>query len=525
MKRYWLLALLSLFFYPGFAQVDVLLAPTAQESAELKKVLDSYLSYMNAMSVPGNPDGKKALSVKFIKETLLKGEVLTVNDLDTAANSKSIKITTYAYQLAKAKGDGTLKHSIEPTTIVYEKIKYDKWRRFYYEEIKVVKEISWEEKVSVKKSGVDLNLNSQDSLSAKDSVTLVVKKIPLSFFIRFEKENNISKNFRLWGITTKGQMPPLPSIEPLQQWWSGLDAEWKTMLAKIRKMDEYPKESDLERLTYQSELDFTKANFKTYEPLSAFTNVRKIILTEANINSFEPISKMTALTYLNISKSQIKDITGVNKLKRLEEFYCVGNELTTIQPIDSVISLLKFNCSENDLDDISPVKNLINLKELNISLNIKVKNIDAVKNLVNIEKLSFRKIEIKDLTPVQGMTNLVYLDCYNTGITSLEPIRNMQKIFHLDLSSNKVTSLEPIKNYQYIINLYLSYSSVSDLSVVSGFSLLRELEIYGCPQITSLGGVHKLEYLKVLKCFYTKIGKDEIQRFKKNHPNCAITYY
>jgi Leucine-rich repeat (LRR) protein len=139
--------------------------------------------------------------------------------------------------------------------------------------------------------------------------------------------------------------------------------------------------------------------------------------------------------------------------------------------------------------------------------------------------LSFRKIEIKDLTPVQGMTNLVYLDCFNTGITSLEPIRNMQKIFHLDLSSNKVTSLEPIKNYQYIINLYLSYSSVSDLSVVSGFSLLRELEIYGCPQITSLGGVQKLEYLKVLKCFYTKIGKDEIQRFKKNHPNCAITYY
>lgn len=523
MKRYWLLALLSLLFYPGFTQVEVLLAPTTQESAELKKVIDSYLSYMNAMSVPGNLDGKKALSVKFIKETLLKGEVLTVNDLDTAVNSKNIKITTYAYQLAKAKGDGTLKHSIEPTIIVYEKMKYDKWRRFYYAEVKVVKQISWMETIPAKKS--EESTNAQDSLSVKDSKVLVVKEKLLSFFIRFEKENNVAKNFRLWGITNIGHMPPLPTIEPLQQWWSGLDLEWKTMLGKMRKMDEYPKESDLERLTYQSELNFTKANFKTYEPLSAFTNVKKIILTGANINSFEPISKMTALTYLDISKSQIKDIAGINKLTRLEEFYCIGNQLTTIQPIDSMLSLLKFNCSENDLNDISPVKNLINLKELNISLNIKVKNIDAIKKLINIEKLSFRKIEIKDLTPIQGMTNLVYLDCYNTGITSLEPIRNMQKIFHLDLSSNKVTNLEPIKNYQYIINLYLSYSSVSDLSVVSSFSLLRELEIYGCPQISSLGGVHKLEYIKVLKCFYTKIGKDEIQRFKKNHPNCAITYY
>src|SRR5690606_1100939 len=104
-------------------------------------------------------------------------------------------------------------------------------------------------------------------------------------------------------------------------------------------------------------------------------------------------------------------------------------------------------------------------------------------------------------------------------------IRHLTKIFHLDLSNNKVTSLEPIRNFRYIINLYLNYSSVADLSVVDDFYLLRELELAGCPQIASLGGVHKLENLIVLKCFYTKIGKDEVQRFKKNHPNCAITYY
>jgi len=521
MKRSWFLMLFVFIGYNAFSQVDILPPSSVQEKAELKKLTDAYLSFLNTMSVPGNAEVRKAQSIKFMKEVLAKGEVMTVNDVDTSSKALPIKFLVYMNRLTSL-GNGTLKHTIDPNSVVYENAKYDRWRRFYYVEVKAKKILTWKE---IKSASSKKDSSLVDSLSTSSDTLTLEKIVPVSFYIKFEKENNISKNFRLWAINKPGEMPALPPLEPLQQWWLALDPEWKTMLLKLRKMDEFPKEGDLERLTYQSELNLDKANFKTYEPLAAFTNVSKLIISNSTINSFAPISKMTGLNYLDISHSQIKDIAGVEKLTKLEEFYCIGDQLTTIQPVATVVSLLKFNCSENDLDDISAVKDLVNLKELNVSLNIKVKNIDAVKNLVNIEKLAFRKIEIKDLTPVQGMKNLVYLDCYNTGITSLEPIRNMQKIFHLDLSSNKVTSLEPIKNYRYIINLYLSYSSVSDLTVVDNFSLLRELEIYGCPQISSLGGVHKLEYLKVLKCHYTKIGKDEIQRFKRNHPNCAITYY
>ena len=518
-RRYWLLVVLFILYRSSVAQVDILLSPNDLEKNEIKKIAGSYINFVNTMSLPGNPEGKKAISIKFMREVLVKGGgVMTINDIDSL-NKGNINFLIYMNRLATAKA-GILTHSFDSTTFTYEKIKYDKWRRFYYVEVKVKKGISWTE-IQQKR---DTLLN--DSLSKLTENRILQNEInPVSIFIKFEKENNISKNFRLWAINKDGEMPTLSELEPLQLWWAGLEPEWKSMLSKIRKMEEYPKESELERLTYLSELNLEKAIFKSYEPLSVFTNVSKLILTGASISSFEPISKMTGLVYLDISKSQIKDISGVEKLVKLEEFYCIGNQLTTIQPVASLVNLIKFNCSENDLEDIGAVKELINLKELNVSLNIKVKNIDAVKNLINIEKLSFRKIEIKDLTPVQNMKNLVYLDCYNTGIVSLEPIRNMQKIFHLDLSSNKVTSLEPIKNYRYIINLYLSYSSVSDLTVVDNFTLLRELEIYGCPQITSLGGVHKLEYLKAIKCHFTKIGKDEIQRFKKNHPNCAITYY
>jgi hypothetical protein len=522
MKRSWLLVLLVFLSVSAIAQVDILQLPTVQEKSELKKVTDAYLFFVNAMSSERDPEIRKAMSIRLMKEVLMKGEVMTVNDIDSSSKRQNIKFLVYMNKLP-AVGNGSLLHSIDPASMVYEKIKYDKWRRFYYSEIKAKKTISWTEIKDVKKYTVDSTV-TDTSLLVKDTVKISYV-VPVSFFIKFEKENNVAKNFRLWAINKQGEMPPLPPLEPLQQWWSGLDQEWKTKLAKLRKMDEYPKESDLDRLTYQSELNLDSANFKTYDPLSAFTNVSKLIVTNSTISSFEPIMKMTNLVYLDISKSKITDISGAGRLPKLEEFYCIGNHLTTIQPIATALSLIKFNCSENDLEDISAVKDLVNLKELNISLNIKVKNIDAVRGLVNMEKFSFRKIEIKDLTPVQGMKNLVYLDCYNTGITSLEPIRNLTKIFHLDISNNKITSLEPIKNFKYIINFYMNYSSVSDLSVVSGFTLLRELELTGCPQISNLGGVQKLEYIKVLKCHYTKIGKDEVARFKKNHPNCKITYY
>ncbi len=525
MIRYGLGVIFSFFLVCTLnAQVKELLPPTEKEKTALTKVVTAYLEYVTKMSTAVTADQKKVLTLPIMRDILMKGQdVMGVNDLDSLDKKELQKIMAYAYGLPNL-GLPNLKHNIEPSSLVFGKLKYDQWRRFYYAEVIAVKSVQWDTYTTTKKPIVDTLSGKVDSVSVADTV-VVTRQNKVTFFIRYEVENGVSSNYRLMGMFLAGQQPTLPPLGPLQQWWSGLDAEWKSFLLTMRKMEEYPQESDLERLTYQQELNFENAKFKTYEPLAAFTNVKKLIVKGSTIPSFEPISKMTALTYLDVSKTAITSISGVEKLTRLEEFYCVGNHLATIKPVATVTSLVKFDCSENELDSIDAVKNLVNLKELNVSLNIKLKNIDAVRELVNMEKISFRKIEIKDLTPIRKMTYLVYLDCYNTGITDLEPIRNMQKIFHLDLSNNKVTSLDPIRNYRYIVNLYLNSSSVADLSVVDNFIYLKELEISGCPQITGLGGVHKSTTILVLKCHYTGIGKDEVQRFKKNHPNCAITYY
>ena len=523
MKKYIILHFLVFVAFVSNAQVLDIAMPSAVEKTALKQVLSQYETFVSYMGGDASADAKKAESIKFMREVLAKGTNYVVNDCDTTKLEK-INFLLYMNKVAGAYGANT-KHAIVPSSVVFSNIKYDQWRRFFYTEVKVNKMISWKEIVSSKKVVIDsIGKVVVDSVVVSDTL-IKSKTFKLSFFIRFERDNTTSKNFKLFGIMPPGEMPTLEPLGALQQWWSGLDVEWKATFNKWRKLDDYPTEFDLEKLTYLSELDFTDAKMSNYEPLSQFTNVSKLLLNGASINTFEPISKMTRLRYLDISKSKIESIEGVQNLTRLEEFYCVGNKLKSIAPISTNINLLKFNCSENDLEDISAVKDLINLKDLNVSLNIKVKNIDAVKSLVNMEKISFRKIEIKDLTPVQAMINLVYLDAYNTGVVSLEPIRNMQKIYHLDLSSNKLTSLDPIRNYRFLVNLYLNTSSVADYDVIDNFTHLHVLDIANCPQIKSLGGIHKLNFLTSLKCYYTSISKNEVARFMKNHPKCGVTYY
>jgi len=117
------------------------------------------------------------------------------------------------------------------------------------------------------------------------------------------------------------------------------------------------------------------------------------------------------------------------------------------------------------------------------------------------------------------------LDVYNTNITSLEPIRNIHKIFHLNIDHNKITTLEPIRNLVFIAELTMSSTSIPDLADLSNFSFLREFECSDNPQIKSLGPVNKFENVKILKIVHTGISKEEAARFKKNHPDCQITFY
>lgn len=517
---------LGIFINQSIAQIDILLPPTPLEKKEVAKVLSEYQKYIQVMADTGKVNEKKSLSVKFLKDRLASANIFVFNDVDTLAKPDDLlNFFKYTQKLPEV-SQGKLNFEVDTTRFYVDKVRYDKIRRYYFVEAKTTKKLIWQElrkKVEAEPIQDSSMVAIVDSASTFDTIITSFNQ-KITFHIKFEKENNIAKNFKIYAISKTGTPPKLEPLPPLISWWLELDQDWKDICRKKLKLDEYPREFDIEKLTGQYHLDLSGSGIKTLEPLRKFNNLEKLDFSNTAVNNLDPILHLSRLKKLDISKTKIDTLKGLEKLTSLEEFNCVGNKLKGIAEVKYLTNLKKLKCAENEIEDISPVKELLTLEELDFSLNIKVKSIDAVKDLINLTKLALMKIDVRNLEPIRNLENLVYLDLFNTNITSLEPIRNLKKVTHLSLDHNKMTSLEPIKNYRFITELSLNSSSVKDLSEIKNFNYLKVLNIANT-EIVDLGPVHKFEYINVLNAAYAKVNKEEIQRFKKNHPKCRITYY
>ncbi|MFL5728835.1 MAG: leucine-rich repeat domain-containing protein, partial [Cytophagaceae bacterium] len=435
------------------------------------------------------------------------------NDLDTAG--KVCSAFQYLQKLKVLSGKITIR--TDTVNLVYDKVNYDKIRRYYFAEVRTVR--SFFTKQKIKRDTLP------DSMAVFSDTLIFDHKEPLSFFVKFDKENNIPKNFRIFAISRTGTPPRLEELPALITWWLGLDEEWKAIFRKRIKMDEYPRVFDIEKVTGVYDLNCAGTKIKNLEPLRKFTNLEKLDCSQTGVTSLSSLAGLSNMKALNVSFCQLTSLQGIEKMTMMTELKCKGNKIEDLSPVKNMLNLMELDCSQNELLDIAPVKDLLMLNKLDVSLNIKIKSINEVSTLVNLEKLAIRKIDIGSLEPVRKLINLKYLDVYNTNITTLEPIRNIHKIFHLNIDHNKITSLEPISNHVFISELTMSSTNVQDLSELKNLESLRDFECSDNPQIKTLGPVNRFPYVKVLKITHTGISKEEAARFKKNHPNCQITYY
>ena len=81
-----------------------------------------------------------------------------------------------------------------------------------------------------------------------------------------------------------------------------------------------------------------------------------------------------------------------------------------------------------------------------------------------------------------------------------------------------------MRHLKYLTYLAFSGNRLDNYGVLDGFKYLKTLK---CAQtnISDMGPVNRMERLLVLYAIHTDFSKGDIQRFKKNHPKCAITYY
>lgn len=183
--------------------------------------------------------------------------------------------------------------------------------------------------------------------------------------------------------------------EELQTWWTEMPSLWRDLFRSQFSLPESPSTEQLHQLTGRSELNFERIGVQDLNPLTVFTNLRKLSIFDAPITSIAPVSSMTKLTALKLSQIPSVDFLSVSGL----------------------IDLVELDLSNTGIEDLQPISNLKNLQKLNLS-GTNLKGLKGLENLVGLVELDVASTNLRSLKPLEGLKSLKKLSCFNTNLTT-----------------------------------------------------------------------------------------------------------
>ncbi len=183
--------------------------------------------------------------------------------------------------------------------------------------------------------------------------------------------------------------------EELNTWWEGLNEGWKEIFKKQFSIPEAPSTEQLHSLTGKSSLTFERVSVDDIHALTAFVNLRSLVIFDAPLGYIAPISELKLLEKLRISQVPVVDFSPLKGLSLLKEL----------------------DISNSGIEDLDPLAGLMNLKVLNIS-GTNLKTLKGLEGLIHLEEMDVASTNLRSLRPIEGLTNLRKLSCFNTRLSS-----------------------------------------------------------------------------------------------------------
>lgn len=183
--------------------------------------------------------------------------------------------------------------------------------------------------------------------------------------------------------------------DELQDWWAQMESSWKDLFRKEFSLPESPSSEQLHQLTSRAELNFERIGVQDLNPLTVFSNLRRLSIFDAPIASIAPVSSMTKLTSLRLSQIPSVDFLSVSGL----------------------IDLVELDLSNTGIEDLLPISNLKNLQKLNLS-GTNLKSLKGLENLIHMVELDVASTNLRTLKPLEGLKSLKKLSCFNTNLTT-----------------------------------------------------------------------------------------------------------
>ncbi|SFT40904.1 hypothetical protein SAMN04489724_0630 [Algoriphagus locisalis] len=183
--------------------------------------------------------------------------------------------------------------------------------------------------------------------------------------------------------------------EELNTWWNELDQSWKEVFRKQFSIPEEPSTEQLHSLTGKSSLTFERISASEMQALTAFVNLRSLVIFDAPLRNIAPIGELKLLEKLKISQVPVVDFSPLRSLSNLKEL----------------------DISNSGIEDLDPLASLFKLQILNIS-GTNLKTLKGLEGMINLTELDVASTNLRNLRPIEGLPNLKKLSCFNTRLSS-----------------------------------------------------------------------------------------------------------
>lgn len=272
----------------------------------------------------------------------------------------------------------------------------------------------------------------------------------------------------------------LDEAQELQQWWAGLSAEWRNLVAP--------------QFANQAEI--------TTEQLRSLIQIETLDLSNVArsglITSFDPLSELTGLRSLKLTQTGIADLWPLRNLSRLENLDISGTPVTSLDPLKYLSALQQLNLAGVAVSDLSPISNLLQLQQLNIS-NTQVNSWEALSDLSRLQTLQATNLPATNLNGIEKLKGLQFLDVSDIKISTITPLAALPALERLYLDNTLLTSVGTLRGKNSLQLLSINNTRVNNLTELGNLTSLERIYADGAP-----------------------LSREEINRFIAVNPKCLV---
>ena len=356
----------------------------------------------------------------------------------------------------------------------------------------------------------------------------------------------------------------ITNSEKIMDWWSGLNAEWKSALQTY--LPARPGKEDIAKLINIDSLDLSNRRILDGAPLARFNRMRYLDISKNLITNFDFTAEMEDLEFLKAVKMPATSTTGLEVNKNLKYLILTESIVKDIQSLEALgkLELLDVEAtavSESAVKDflqVSPNTVVIyrptelhewwdnlpgewrdefdlekvdsyHLHQLTESKEVKIENsrISSLRPLdmfINLRKVYLDKTGITSLIDLAPHEHIEEIVCKNGPLMDLESIEEHYELKKLDISNTAVDDLRPLRDSRSLNYLNCSGTNIKNLKGLEELYSLNYLDISNT-RVWRMDRLYDIRSLNTLVCYNTRIRTRTMDEFKAEFPDCEITFY